>query len=130
MGDATENIHLDTIGEYKSEYVKIQFEVDAKETVKNERNFQENKEIKKIDLNELGLKMHTLREGKFYEQLYYGVKLVDFKKVFTIRTQFQLVNSTCCNYLVHFRLKDRSIVKFLEAGESLPLAMRMDESKI
>lgn len=67
VGDATENIHLDTIGEYKSEYVKIQFEVDAKETVKNERNFQENKEIKKIDLNELGLKMHTLREGKFYE---------------------------------------------------------------
>lgn len=34
------------------------------------------------------------------------------------------------HYLVHFKLKDRSIVKFLEAGESLPLAMRMDESKI
>lgn len=130
MGDATENIHHDTIGEYKSEYVKIQFEIDPNENVKNEHDFEENKEIKKIDLNELGLKMHTLREGKFQEKIYYGVQLVDFKKVFTIRTQFQLVNLTCQDYLVHFRLKDRSIVKYLEAGESLPLAMRMDESKI
>ena len=67
MGDATENIHLDTIGEYKSEYVRIQFEIDPNEMVKNERNFEENKEIKKIDLNEHGLKMHILREGKFHE---------------------------------------------------------------
>lgn len=65
MGDETENIHLDTIGEYKSEYVRIQFQIDLNERVKNEKNFEENKEIKKIDLNELGLKMHTLREGKF-----------------------------------------------------------------
>ena len=92
--------------------------------------FKENREIKKIDLNQIGMKTHILREGKYIEQLFYGVRLVDFKKVLTIRTQFQLVNKTFSNYLVHFKIYDKSIVKYLESGDSLPLAMRLDKSKI
>ena len=54
-------------------------------------------------MNELGYRTHILREGKHMEKLFYGVKLIDFKKVFTIRTQSQLVNRTGYDYLVHLR---------------------------
>ena len=75
------NIHSDTIGEYKSEFIKIQFEDGSQE------NFKENREIKKIDLNELfAYRTHILREGKYMEKVFYAVKLIDFKKVFTLRT--------------------------------------------
>ena len=96
----------------------------------SQENFQENREIKKIDLNELGYRTHILREGKHMEKLFYGVKLIDFKKVFTIRTQSQLVNRTGYDYLVHLRFEDFSLLKFLESGDSLPLPMRYDKSKI
>jgi hypothetical protein len=81
-------------------------------------------------LNELGYRTHILREGKYMEKMFYGVKLIDFKKVFTIRTQCQLVNRTGYDYLVHLRFPDFSLLKFLESGDSLPLAMRYDQSKI
>ena len=32
--------------------------------------------------------------------------------------------------MVHFKLNEKSIVKYLESGDSLPLAMRLDKSKI
>ena len=64
------------------------------------------------------------------EKIFYGVRLINFKKVFTIRSQFQLVNLTGFDYLVHFRFKECSVLKFLEAGDSLPLSMRMDESRV
>ena len=54
----------------------------------NHENFREYKEIKKIDLSELGYRTHILREGPCMEKLFYGVKMIDFKKVFTIRTQY------------------------------------------
>lgn len=97
------NIHSDSIGEYKSEFIKIQFDARSLDTKLSQENFQENREIKKIDLNELGYRTHILREGKHMEKLFYGVKLIDFKKVFTIRTQSQLVNRTGYDYLVHLR---------------------------
>ena len=122
---ADANIHCDSIGEYKSEYIKIQF--DAAQT---ESKFAVCKEIKKIDLNEHGYRTHILREGRFMEKVFYGVRLIDFKKVFTIRSQFQLLNLTGFDYLVHFRFAHSSVLKFLEDGDSLPLPMRLDESKI
>jgi len=64
------------------------------------------------------------------EKLFYGARLINFKKVFTIRSQFQLVNLTSFNYLVHFRFSECSLLKIIEAGESLPLSMRLDESKV
>ena len=101
--DQKANIHSDSIGEYKSEFIKIQFDARSLDTKLSQENFQENREIKKIDLNELGYRTHILREGKHMEKLFYGVKLIDFKKVFTIRTQSQLVNRTGFDYLVHLR---------------------------
>jgi len=128
--DQKANIHSDSIGEYKSEFIKIQFDARSLDTMLSQENFQENREIKKIDLNELGYRTHILREGKHMEKLFYGVKLIDFKKVFTIRTQSQLVNRTGYDYLVHLRFQDFSLLKFLESGDSLPLPMRYDRSKI
>ncbi len=100
------------------------------EVQENAECFKENREIKKIDLNKIEMKSHILREGKYIESLFYGVKLIDFKKVLTIRTQFQLVNKTSSNYLIHFKINEKSIVKYMEPGDSLPLAMRLDKSKI
>ena len=37
-------------------------------------DFRVNKEIKKIDLNRVGVKAHVLREGQFIENIYYGVQ--------------------------------------------------------
>lgn len=84
--DSQGNIHSDSIGEYKSEYIKISFDTESLEFDYNRSKFNENKDIKKIDLNEHGYRTHILREGRYMEKLFYGVKLIDFKKVFTIRT--------------------------------------------
>jgi hypothetical protein len=81
-------------------------------------------------LSELGYKTHILREGVNFEKLFYGVKMIDFKKVFTIRTRYQMVNHTSYDYLVHFRFQNHSLLKFLESGESIPLSDRLDKSKI
>ncbi len=121
---------MDSIGEYKSEFIKIVFDEKSLEPKLYNRNFLENREIKKIDLNELGYRTHILREGECLEKLFYGVKLIDFKKVFTIRTQYQLVNKTGFDYLIRFSSQDCSILRFLEKGDSLPLAMCYDKSKI
>jgi len=86
--DSRGNIHSDAIGEYKSEYIKISFDTASLEFDYNRNKFNENKDIKKIDLNEHGYRAHILREGRYMEKVFYGVKLIDFKKVFTIRTQF------------------------------------------
>lgn len=128
--DSRGNIHSDSIGEYKSEYIKISFDTTSLEFDYNRSKFNDNKDIKKIDLNEHGYRTHILREGRYMEKLFYGVKLIDFKKVFTIRTQFSLVNRTGFDYLVHFRFKDFSLMKFLESGDSLPLAMRLDDCRM
>ena len=127
--DQTSNIHSDSIGEYKSEYIRVYFD-SANLQGHAVKNFKENKEISKIDLNELGYRSHTLRDGQFMEKIFYGVLLIDFKKVFRIRTQFQLVNRTEYDYLIHFRFKDFSILKFIESGDSLALPMRLDDSKV
>ena len=68
-------VHSDSIGEYKSEFIKVAFDESSIEVAENFEDFRVNKEIKKIDLNRLGLKPHVLREGQFLEQLYYGVRL-------------------------------------------------------
>lgn len=125
-----DNIHMDSIGEYKSEYIKVSFESTSTEVKHNINHFEVAKDIKKIDLNENGYRAHIVREGKYMEKVFYGVRLIDFKKVFTVRSQYQLVNLTNFDYLVHFRFGDSSILKFLEKGEGLPLAMRLDDAKI
>ena len=130
QNERKDNIHMDTIGEYKSEYIKIQFDSESNQVQSQRQYFQENREIKKIDLNELGYRAHILRDGHFMEKVFYGVKIVDFKKVFTIRTKYQLVNNTDFDYLVHFRFQNHSILKYMEKGDSLPLSMKYDESRI
>lgn len=40
------------------------------------------------------------------------------------------MNRTGYDYLIHLRFHDHSILKYLESGDSLPLAMRFDESRI
>lgn len=45
------SIHQDKIGEYKSEYMKIQFDKTSAEVHHNKERYDENLEIKKIDLN-------------------------------------------------------------------------------
>ena len=117
------------MGEYKSEYIKIQFETATNIVTHNLELFKTAKEIKKIDLNENGYRSHILREGKYMEKIFYGVRLIDFKKVLSVRTQYQLVNQSRFNYLVHFRFDHYSVVKFLEQGDSLPLSRRYDECK-
>jgi hypothetical protein len=49
-------------------------------------NFSTNQEIKKIDLNELGYQEHLIGEGKYQDIIYYGCKIIDTKKVFTLRS--------------------------------------------
>lgn len=123
-------MHQDHIGEYKSEYIKIQFDKTSAWVQHNRSNYDENRDIKKIDLNELGYRTHILREGQFTERIFYGCKLIDSKKVFTVRSQFQLVNFTGYDYLVYFKFSSASMMKYLESGDSLPLSMRLDECKI
>lgn len=128
--DLDTDVHNDTIGEYKSEYIKIQFETSSSEVTHNLAKFGIARDIKKIDLNENGYRSHILREGQYMEKVFYGVRLIDFKKVFTVRSQYQLINFTNYDYLIHFRFKTYSVVKYLEKGESLPLTMRFDDSMI
>ena len=40
------------------------------------------------------------------------------------------MNRTGYDYLIHLRFQNHSILKYLESGDSLPLAMRFDESRI
>lgn len=63
IGAASGSIHKDSIGEYKSEFIKVVFDEASIEVAENYEEFRVNKEIKKIDLNRLGLKSHVLREG-------------------------------------------------------------------
>jgi len=83
-----ERIHSDHIGEYKSELVKILFDPQSLEIVLQGDAYGENREIKKVDLNQLGYNIHLLREGPNAEKIFYGCKLIDSKKVFTVRSQF------------------------------------------
>ena len=96
-----ERIHQDYLGEYKNEYVRICFEPDSAQVKVNKELYDENLEIRKVDLNETGFYSHVLREGKLLEKVFYGCKIIDSKKVFTVRSQFQLVNFTGFDYLVY-----------------------------
>ena len=125
-----ERIHSDHIGEYKSELVKIVFDQQAVEIVLQGDAHGENREIKKVDLNQLGYNIHLLREGPNMEKIFYGCKLIDSKKVFTVRSQFQLVNFTGFDYLVYFKFENQYLLKYLESGDSLPLSRKFDEAKV
>ena len=82
----TKNIHFDSIGEYKSEYIKIQFVGNKPEVDFKSEKFQTCRDINLIDLNEHGYRSHILREGRYMEKVFYGARLIDSKKVFTIRS--------------------------------------------
>ena len=86
--------------------------------------------MNKVDLNRLGYKTHILREGEYMEKVFYGCKLIDSKKVFTVRNQYQLVNFTGFDYLVYFKLKDQFLIRHLESGDSIPLSRKFDDSKM
>jgi len=96
-------IHSDNIGEYKSEFVKITFDKTSSKVKNIDPALNENRDIKKIDLNQLGMFTHILRQGEYEEKVFYGCKIIESKKVFTIRTQYQLVNYTGFDYLVYFK---------------------------
>mmetsp|Transcript_10931 Transcript_10931/g.16595 ORF Transcript_10931/g.16595 Transcript_10931/m.16595 type:complete len:137 (+) Transcript_10931:5318-5728(+) len=98
---SNEDIHSDSIGEYKSEFVRIKFAPEQAP----EEDYKENLEIEKIDLNDASYATHVLRTGKNLEKLFLAVRLQNFKKVLTIRTQFALVNRTSYDYLVHLQFK-------------------------
>ena len=58
-----ERIHSDQVGEYKSEYIRVKFDKTSAELQVNRELFDDNKEIKQVDLNELGYSVHILRDG-------------------------------------------------------------------
>jgi len=58
-------IHTDNIGEYQSEFVKISFDKTSSKIKTNEKAFEQNRDIKKVDLNQLGMYTHTLRTGEY-----------------------------------------------------------------
>ena len=66
-----ERIHSDQIGEYKSEYVRVKFDKTSAELPVNRELFDDNKEIKQVDLNELGYNVHILREGQYREKIFW-----------------------------------------------------------
>lgn len=86
LSSVEEKVHQDHVGEYKSELVKILFEQTGQEVAKKNDQSDEHLEIKKVDLNQLGYNIHLLREGANEEKVFYGCKLIDSKKVFTVRT--------------------------------------------
>ena len=47
-------IHEDNIGEYKSEFIKIQFDKTSAEVMQHIENLDSTQDIKRVDLNELG----------------------------------------------------------------------------
>jgi len=125
-----EEIHNDRIGEYQSEYMKIQFDKTSAEVHHNRALFDENKEIAKIDLNRLGYQAHVIRDGANTEKIFYGCKLIDCKKVFTVRSQYQIVNFTGFDYLIYFKYKNSYLLKYLESGDSLAVSKRYDDFKV
>ena len=125
-----DSIHSDRIGEYQSEKVKICFDKTSAEVKYQRELYDENQDIKQADLNKLGYKVHLLRPGPYAERVLYGCKRIDCKKVFTVRSQFQLVNFTDYDYLIYFWCQDHFLMKFLEAGDSLPLPRRLDDFSI
>jgi len=126
-----ERIHRDQVGEYKSEYIRVKFDKTSAELQVNRELFDDNKEIKQVDLNELGYSVHMLRDGQHREKIFYGCKIIDSKKVFTVRSQYQLVNFTGYDYLISFSFgKKARLLKYLESGDSLPLSRRFDDCAI
>ena len=126
-----ERIHSDQIGEYKSEYIRVKFDKTSAELPVSRELYDENKEIKQVDLNELGYNVHILREGQYREKIFYGSKIIDSKKVFTVRSQYQLVNFTGFDYLINFAFGKKSrLLKYLESGDSLPLSRRFDDCTV
>lgn len=83
-----------------------------------------------MDLNRLGYQAHVIRGGQKPEKIFYGCKLIDCKKVFTLRSQYQLVNFTGFDYLIYFRYKNSCLVKHLESGDSLAVSQRYDDFKV
>ena len=130
LSSLEDRLHNDFIGEYKSEYVKVYFDKTTSPIKVSSEIFDENREMNKVDLNKLGYKTHILREGDYMEKVFYGCKLIDSKKVFTVRNQYQLVNFTGFDYLVYFKMKEQFIIKFLESGDSIPMSRKFDESKM
>lgn len=122
-------IHSDRIGEYKSEKVRISFDRTSAETDYMADQLQENHDIRSVDLNQLGYRVHLLREGHLAEKVFYGCKIIDCKKVFTVRSQYQLVNFTSYDYLIYFRCRKHFLLKYLESGDSLPLPRRLNDFK-
>lgn len=87
-------MHVDSIGEYKAEFMKISFDKTTAEVSYHRERYDEHQEIRKIDLNKLGYQSHVLRQGEYSEKVFYGCKLIDNKKVFTVRSKYQMVNWT------------------------------------
>jgi hypothetical protein len=72
----------------------------------------------------------VIRGGERPEKIFYGCKLIDCKKVFTVRSQFQIVNFTGFDYLIYFRYKNSCLIKHLESGDSLAVSQRYDDFKV
>lgn len=74
--------------EYKDELIKISFDASSYENNHNFEDFKENRELKKININEEQTKHHYLRDGKFIELIYYDITRLNYKKILTLRTKF------------------------------------------
>jgi hypothetical protein len=59
-----EELHMDSVGEYQSEYIKVSFDVTSADLYGGGRIFGKYKDIMPIDLNELGYKTHYAKDGE------------------------------------------------------------------
>lgn len=56
-------MHQDSIGEYKSEFIKIQFDKTSAEVLPSMANLGQGQEIRKVDLNELGYQCQIIGDS-------------------------------------------------------------------
>lgn len=85
--------------------------------------------LKSVDLNQVGIRKHFVKEmdrGEFYV---YGVQLLNMKKILTLRTEFLMVNNTLLVYEVHIRFPNKSEIKRVEQGGCLPFPQAYNKSK-
>jgi hypothetical protein len=68
--------------------IKISFDDKSYEKNHNFDDFKENREIKKIKINEEQQNHHYLRDGKFMELIHYDVTRLNYKKILTLRTKY------------------------------------------
>jgi len=79
-----------------------------------------------VNLKQVGSRRHNVRDDGKDDGLVYGVRLVNMKKILTIRTLFLFSNKTLFNYDIHVRYQNSSVMRTLHPGDTMPLPESMD----